>query len=325
MTKTALVTGASGFIGSHLVAELGNRQWQLRLLQHRTEISEGGRHEIIEGDLSTPETFQSALKGVDVVFHLAAALGASLLDETGFHHVNVTGTENLLDAARKAEVKQVIHFSSAGVLGQVTAGETADEAFPCKPRNAYDRTKLAAEETALAAAHSGQNVIVVRPGWVYGPGDRRTFKLIRAIAGNRFLLVTKGSARQTPVFIQDLIQGVMLCSERGKPGEIYHLAGDEVLSVLQMVEAIATALGTRIPSLHLPLAPTRAAARILETGFRLFKREAPLTMGKLSFFIHPKPLAIQKAKVECGYAPSTDFVSGMDKTISWYREQHWLK
>lgn len=324
MTKTAFITGASGFIGGHLVAELDKRQWPLRLLQHRTEVPAGGRHEIIRGDLSTPKTFQEALEGVDVVFHLAAALGASLLDETGFHHINVTGTANLLDAAKKAGVKQVLHFSSAGVLGQVTTGETADESFPCNPQNAYDRTKLAAEETALAAAQSGQNVIVVRPGWVYGPGDRRTFKLIRAIAGKRFLLVTKGAAWQTPVFIQDLIQGVLLCSERGKPGEIYHLAGDEVLSVRQMVDAVATASGTRIPPLHLPLAPTRMAARMLETGFRLFKREAPLTMGKLAFFIHPKPLAIQKAKDECGYAPSTDFVTGMDKTIAWYRQNHWL-
>ncbi len=324
MAKTAFITGASGFIGSHLVAELDRRQWRLRLLQHRTEVPALGQHEIIQGDLSTPETFRDALDGVDVMFHLAAALGASLLDEAGFQQINVTGTERLLEAARKAGVKQVVHFSSAGVLGQVTAGETADEAYPCNPQIAYDRTKLAAEEMALAAAQKGQSVIVVRPGWVYGPGDRRTFKLIRAIARKRFLLVTKGSAWQTPVFIQDLIQGVLQCSEQGKEGEIYHLAGDEVLTVRQMVETVAAALETRIPRIHLPLAPTRIAARILETSFHLFKREAPLTLGKLAFFIHPKPLAIQKAKSECNYAPSTDFTSGMDKTVTWYRQNGWL-
>ncbi|NOR15409.1 MAG: NAD-dependent epimerase/dehydratase family protein, partial [Candidatus Aminicenantes bacterium] len=299
MAKTAFITGASGFIGSHLVAELDRKQWQLRLLQHSTAITSRGQHEIISGDLSAPASYRSALDGVDVVFHLAAVLGASLLDEAGFQQINVTGTERLLEAAWKAGVKQVVHFSSAGVLGQVTAGETADEAYPCNPQNAYDRTKLAAEEMALAAARKGQSVIVVRPGWVYGPGDRRTFKLIRAIARKRFLLVTKGSAWQTPVFVQDLIQGVLLCSEHGKEGEIYHLAGDEVLTVRRMVETVAAGLETRIPPIHLPLTPTRLAAWVLETSFRLFKREAPLTMGKLAFFIHPKPLAIHKAKTEC--------------------------
>jgi len=324
MAKTAFITGASGFIGSHLVAELDKRQWQLRLLQHSTAVPTSGRHEIIPGDLSSPDSYREALDGTDIVFHLGAALGASLLDESGFQNINVAGTAGLLDAARKAGIKQFVHFSSAGVLGRIPAGETADEAYPCQPQNAYDRTKRAAEELAITAAREGQAVIVLRPGWVYGPGDRRTFKLIRAIAKKRFLLVTKGAAWQTPIFVQDLIQGALQCSEQGKEGEIYHLAGDEVLTVRQIVETVAAALGTRIPRFHLPRIPAHLAAQILDRSFRLFQREAPLTPGKLAFFIHPKPLDIQKAKDGCGYSPSTDFVTGMEQTIAWYRQNHWL-
>jgi nucleoside-diphosphate-sugar epimerase len=324
MSKTAFVTGPSGFIGSHLVAELNRRQWQLRLLQHRSPIPIKGRHEIIQGDLSSPDSYREALDGTDIVFHLGAALGASLLDESGFHHVNVAGTVRLLDAAREAGIKQFVHFSSAGVLGRVPSGETANEAYPCRPQNAYDRTKRAAEELALAAAREGFSVIVLRPGWVYGPADRRTFKLIQAIAKKRFMLVTRGKAWQTPIFVQDLIQGVLQCSELGKQGEIYHLAGDEVLTVRQMVETVAAALGTRIPRFHLPRIPAHLAAQILDRSFRLFQREAPLTPGKLAFFIHPKPLDIQKAKDGCDFSPSTDFVTGMAQTIAWYRQNHWL-
>jgi dihydroflavonol-4-reductase len=324
MNKTAFVTGASGFIGSHLTAELSRRGWHLRLLQHRSSLSFSQPHEIIPGDLTEPDSFHKALEGADVVFHLAAALGASLLDEAGFHRTNVAGTAKLLETARETGIKQVIHFSSAGVLGQVAAGDTAGESYACHPQNAYDRTKLEAEQEAQTASRKGQNVIIIRPGWVYGPGDRRTFKLIEAIAKKRFLLVTRGDAWQTPVYVQDLIQGVMLCQAQGRPGEIYHLAGDEVLSVRRMVETIASALGTGIPRFHLPLLPTRIAARLLETGFRLFSREAPLTMGKLAFFIHPKPLSIQKVKEECGYTPSTDFAAGMERTVAWYRQNDWL-
>lgn len=324
MTETAFITGASGFIGTQLAEELSRRGWHLRLLQHRSKLFWDQPHEIVKGDLAAPDSYRGALDGTDVVFHLAAALGASLQNEDGFRRINTAGTANLLEAARKAGVRRFIHFSSAGVLGHVAGGEPADESTPCLPQNVYDRTKLEAEEEALAAARKGQNVVIIRPGWVYGPADRRTFKLIRAIARKRFILVTRGRARQTPVFVRDLILGVLLCLSRGRPGEIYHLAGDEVLTVRQMVETMASALDTGIPRLHLPLFPARIAARVLESSFRLIKREAPLTTGKLAFFIHPKPLAIQKARDECGFAPHTDFTTGMEQTVTWYRQNNWL-
>jgi dihydroflavonol-4-reductase len=148
--------------------------------------------------------------------------------------------------------------------------------------------------------------------------------LIRAVSRGRFILVTKGKAWQTPVHIEDLIEGVMLCAERGRSGEIYHLAGEEVLSVKTIVQIIAEVSGKTIPRITLPLLPVKIAAQIMGRAFAVVGKEAPLTEGKLAFFIHPKPLDIRKAKAELGYSPQVDFRKGMSGTIDWYRKHDWL-
>jgi dihydroflavonol-4-reductase len=218
----------------------------------------------------------------------------------------------------------VVHFSSAGVLGSVKKNKAVGEDYQTNPIDTYDLSKLEGERTALRFAEKGLDVVVIRPGWAYGPGDNRTFKLIKAVAKKRFLMVTKGDTLLTPVYIHDLVDGILSCAEKSKGGEIFHLAGREVLSVKYVVSTIGEAVGVQIPRLSLPLLPTKVAARSLEKVFALLKKEAPLTMGKLGFFIHPKPLSIQKAKKELGYSPETDFRKGMQTTISWYRDHGWL-
>jgi dihydroflavonol-4-reductase len=126
------------------------------------------------------------------------------------------------------------------------------------------------------------------------------------------------------VYIDDLIRGTLLCLERGRKGEIYHLAGPEVLTVKEMVNMIAAALDTRIPRLALPSAPVKILSFALDKAFSFFKNEAPLTPAKLSFFLHPKPLAIEKAKTELGYNPQVDFEKGMKMAVAWYRQAGWL-
>lgn len=320
----ALITGASGFIGRHLTAELKRRHWELSVLAHNQPIPEENTYQVFQGDITDPESLSRIMEGVDTVFHLAAALGASLINKDSFYRINVEGTKNMLTAAQAAGVKNFIHFSSAGVLGAVKNEDIADEDYPCNPKNTYDLTKLEGERIVLKEGGDGLNIKVIRPGWVYGPGDRRTFKLIKAIADNRFFLVARGSTRQTPVYINDLIHGVLLCLEKGKNQEVYNLPGSEVLTVRQMVEIIAEAAEARIPRIRLPLLPTAGAAWTLEKIFRIFHKEAPLTMGKLAFFIHPKPLANNKASEELGYTAQIDFRDGMTLALAWYHQNSWL-
>ena len=320
----AFITGASGFIGNHLVEELLDKNWQVSVLLHKRSIPKEKECKVIMGNIGYYSYLREAFKGTDVLFHLAAALGSSLINKEEFFRINAEGTENILRAAREAGVKRIVHFSSSGVLGSVKKHETADENYPKKPIDVYDKSKLEGEKIALRYAREGMDVVVVRPGWVYGPGDRRTFKLIKSIAKKRFILITKGKAWQTPVYIKDLIKATLLCAEKGQKGQIYHLAGREVLTVKQIVETIAEAEGMRLPRFSLPLFPVKIAACSMGKAFSLFKREAPLTMGKLAFFIHPKPISIRKAEKELGYSPETNFKEGMAQTIAWYREHNWI-
>ncbi len=320
----AFITGAAGFIGSHLVEELLRRNWQVGALLHKSQLPAREGLRIFQGDIRDKDALRDMIAGTDVLFHLAAALGATQIKSGEFFQINAEGTANILEAARETGVGRIIHFGSAGVLGSVKENTAVGEGHPAHPIDIYEKTKLAGEQAAFCFAKEGMDVVIVRPGWAYGPGDRRTFKLIKTIAKKRFIMVTKGNTLLTPVYIRDLIEGVMLCVEKAKPGEIYHLAGPEVLTVRDAARIIGEAAGAAIPRFSLPLFPVKVAAWFLEKAFSLFNKEAPLSIGKLGFFIHPKPLSIGKAKQELGYSPATDFRQGMRTTISWYREKGWL-
>jgi len=320
----AFLTGGSGFIGSHLIDALLEDGWRVAALSHRTPIQQSGRVEKIASDITDLRALESGMKDTDVVFHLASALGSSLINRQEFTRINAAGTEAVLEAARRALVPRVVHFSSAGVLGCVRDGDVADEGYPARPILAYDHAKYAGEKAALRFAADGMDVVIVRPGWAYGPGDRRTFKLIRKVVAGPFILATKAAARQTPVYITDLVKGTLLAAARGRPREVYHLAGAEILTAAEIVKAVASAAGRRLPRFHIPGLPARLAAFFLEQAFRPLRKEPPLSRPKLSFFLHSKPLSIAKAGRELGYSPEIDFAHGIRLALDWYRRNGWL-
>ncbi len=320
----AFVTGASGFIGGHLIRALRSGGWDVRVLVHKTPLAGIPGVDSVSGDIGDESALKAAMAGVDVVFHLAAAVGSAVTDPRAFREVNVGGTEAVLAAARKSGARRVVHFSSAGVLGAMKAEDVADEDYPPVPHTLYDRTKFEAEEAARRAAEAGLDVVIVRPGWVYGPGDRRTFKLIRAVCRRKLVLVGGAPGRQTPVFVDDLAAGAVLAARNGRAGAVYHLAGDEILSAGEMVRVVAEACGVAPPRLKLPKGPLLAAAFVLEKAFGLVKKEAPLNRGKLAFFLDPKAMSSGRAKKELRYAPATDFRTGAARAVAWYRENGWL-
>jgi dihydroflavonol-4-reductase len=320
----ALVTGASGFIGSHLIRALRAEGFAVRALVHKTPVAEIPGISSIVGNILDMPVLTEAMAAVNIVFHLAAAVGSVVTGPHMFQEVNVKGTEAVLAAARRAGVGRVVHFSSIGVLGAVKAGEIADEDYPTAPRTLYDRTKFVAEAAAQLAAKDGLDVVIVRPGWVYGPGDRRTFKFISAICRRKSALIAGALGRQTPVYIDDLIAGVLLAAEKGCPGAVYHLAGNEILTPEEMTAIVAAACGVPGPRLKLPRKLAIAVAFLLEKSFGLLKIETPLNRGKLSFFLDAKAMSSVRAKKELGFAPMTDFRAGAALAIAWYRENGWL-
>jgi dihydroflavonol-4-reductase len=278
----------------------------------------------LSGDICDRAVLIEGLKGIDVVFHLASALGSTAISQDEFSRINTQGTAAVLEAASARPVLRIIHVSSAGVLGSVRPGDIADESYPPRPASIYDRTKLEAEKMALGAAARGMNIIVVRPGWAYGPRDRRTFKLIKTIDKKKIILLPRGKARQTPVYVDDLVRGLLLAAQSGKKGEVYHLAGKEILTAGEIVAAIAAACAKKRPALLLPLFPAYVAAHFFEKLYSPLGTEPPLNRSKLSFFSHSKPLSVQKAREELGFSAEVDFHQGIRLTVAWYRDQGWL-
>ncbi len=173
----AFVTGASGFIGTHLVRRLAADGWKVRALVHATPLSPTPGIDIVAGDIRDPGPWKNALSGTDVLFHLAAALGFSRLSEDEFLRVNALGTGAFLKATLDAGMGRAVHVSSAGVIGAVKPGAIADENTPPNPGNAYDRSKIEGERIALDFAGRGREIVVVRPG--LGPPRGRAPRVAR--------------------------------------------------------------------------------------------------------------------------------------------------
>jgi len=315
-----LITGAGGFIGSHLVdsqLEQGHDvraiDLHLDLLRHQ---SANPHLEAIRGDITDDEQLKDLVAGVEVIYHLASAhLDVSLSDDH-YRRVNVGGTLSLLEAARQAGVKRFVHCSSVGVIGDVE-NPPADETAACHPTNIYEQTKLEGEKAALEYSHrTGFPVVVARPAWVYGPRCPRTAKLMRTISKGRFPFFGEGNNMRHPVYISDAVKGLELCaSAEGANGEVFIIAGEKAVPVYELVEVISTELGVNPPKLHLPITLGLLGGYSLEVVFKLIGKAPPFSRRSVDFFLKHNAYDISKAKRNIGYSPRIDLRAGIRKTI----------
>lgn len=314
------ITGAAGFIGHHLAAALLEQGFRVRALLHQRDLDLPV--EKVRGSLLDDATLKDFCSGLDVVFNLAAALGNRLLSERDFFAANAAGTRKLLEAAVAGGVSRFIHFSSAGVYGRSSGLVALSEDAPLNPVDVYERSKLAGEQAVQE--YAGRiSISTVRPGWIYGPGDQRTFKLIRQINSGLFFIAGSGRMLQSPTHVSDLVRASIMLMPHRNSGEIFNIGGPP-LSIREMVSTIAASLGknARIP--RLPMALVLPAAALLGSGLAIFGREAPLTVAKLAFFRRGKPLNSDRFRNAFAFEFEHDFKSGMAATIAWYRGQGWL-
>ncbi len=324
---TVLVTGATGFIGSHLAAALLESGQEVRVL-----VRAGSSHErlpagveAVTGDVRDTESLRRAVRGTDVVYHLASRLRRMSVPGSEYRETNVAGTENVLRAASEAGVSRVLHCSSTSVTGPVLEAP-ADETAPYAPGNAYEETKCEGEKLALAFAEEGPvAVTVVRPAWTYGPGDSRTFAFIRLIARGRLFMVGDGSTLVHPSFVLNVVGGMMkAAASASAAGGVYILADREPVPVRELAGRIAHELGVTLPRVHVPVWAARGLARVCEGVFALVGKEPPVHRGRVDFFTRPAAYSIARAREEFGYEPEVDLQEGMRRTILWYREHGML-
>ncbi len=322
--RNVLVTGASGFIGAHLACRLASMGVAVRGLLRNTSrpvIPLQGVSEV-HGDITDVESLKHAVKGVDTVFHSAGMLGPAHAPMEAYRAVNALGTENLIRVCRDQGIQRFVHISSVGVLGPIPPRTNACEGTPPRPQDRYEITKLEGEEIALTAAKEGFPAVIARPAWVYGPGDRRTLKLFRMIARRRFMIIGKADNKQHPVWIQDLVDGLLRCAQvPGIEGRVYHLAGPEILTVEKLCSTIAEAAGVTISPLRPPVALIRTPALLLEKLFSLWGGDPPVDHRKVDFFLVNRAYSIKRAKAELAWNPKMKFAPGVVQTIAWYREK----
>ena len=275
----AYVTGASGFIGSHVVHTLREAGWEV------------GETFVDVGDSAVLER---EMEGCDAVFHLAA-LYSFKGDPAEFSRVNVDGTRNVLEAARRAGVARVVHTSTCATCGPVEGRPATEDDEPpdWELTVPYKATKIAAERLALAASRDGLDVVAVNPTTPVGEGDRvptPTGRMVRGVASGRYRAYLAGTGVNL-VDVRDVARGHLLAFEHGRAGERYLLGGED-MPLREVFALVAAAAGLRAPRLRVPYAVARAGAAV-----GLLNRHE-IALARL-----PMYFSSEKAQRELGYDP----------------------
>jgi len=321
----ALVTGATGFIGGYLVRALQQAGYAVRaLVRDEAKLQGLGEVEPFRGDLLQPDSLIGIERGIDVVVHCASDLGKWGTDPRRLHEVNVRGSIGLLERFRDSGLRRFVHLSAGGVTGPLRE-RSVDETYECRPATAYERTKLLAEQSLLETSQAlGLAALVVRPTFTYGPGDPHKLALFRAVKRGRYVFIGGGHSVNHPVFIEDLICGILLAIERGSVGEVYIVGGEHPVTKRELVQTIADALGVRRPRLSIPRWFAAIAAWELELAGRLFGFEPILTRSRVMMMADNFGYSIDKARRQLGYTPRTGLAEGIEKTVRHYVEAGWL-
>jgi len=324
-TLKAFVTGATGFLGSHVARVLADQGAELRLLARPTSNLRnlvGLRGDIVTGDLRDPASLEKAMSGCDTVFHVAADYRLWVRDPEEMYRSNVEGTRSILDAARKNNVQRVVYTSSVATMGFTGDGHLADEDSPVALADMigpYKRSKFMAEQIALEAGRGGMHVVTVNPTTPVGEQDVKptpTGRIVVDFMKRKFPAYVETGLNL--VDVQECARGHVAALEKGKPGERYILGGEN-LTLKQILDTLGKITGLPSPTIKLPYFFAFATGAIDEaiTG-RILKREPRATvdmvrMGKKKMFA-----SSDKAARELGWKIAP--VEGaLRRAVEWFR------
>jgi len=325
--KKVVITGATGFVGGALAHTLAGENVDLYALTRPTSDFQRVKHLPITwhvGDITKPESLHGVFDGADWVIHAAGMLGQAGVSNSTYRRNNTDGTNNILaEIAASTSNPRVLYISSAGVLGPFTGNPTdpaPDEDSTLAPSNPYEQSKAAAELIARSYINAGLPVIIVRPEFIYGPGDLHVLGLFGAIQRRQFFYIGNGYNTCHPTYIDDTINGMLRALEYGKPGEIYHITGPRPITFRELAETIAAELDVAPPRLALPKSLVWLGAAGVESVATKLGRSVPLSRTGVAFFSEDRRSTFAKAGKELGYEPQVDIQEGIARSVAWYRE-----
>jgi nucleoside-diphosphate-sugar epimerase len=303
----ALVTGANGFTGSHLVKALLNRgDSVVGLVRSSSNLSRLSdcNVDLVYGDITDRVALTKAMTGVDVVFHTAAYVELGLVNEAEMERVNVEGTRAVLEVAQSLNVPRMVYCSTIGIFGD-TQGQVINETFQRTQQDfssAYDRTKYDAQQLVDRAALQGLSVVSVMPSGIFGSDDPHFMPVLNSFRKGR-LKVWAGGGRVTGiVHVDDLADAMILAAERGKTGDYYIIsAGD--LTTREMFEIFSQHSGIPAPR-EAPEFLVRIVARVLDVVGRTFSWQPPIDNERVHY-VYDRCVRVDgsKARQELGWNP----------------------
>lgn len=320
----ALVTGGTGFVGSHLLNTLLRRGDQVRALVRSPAKGAAlglAGVEWVSGALDDPGVLQRAAHGVDVVYHVAGLVAAR--SESEFFDVNAEGTRRLLEAATRAGGPRFVLVSSLAAGGPTVPGRPLTGEEPPDPVTAYGRSKLAAEAIVRAGSLPWT---IIRPPAVYGPRDREMFRLFRSARFGIAPVFGAGNQELSLIYGPDLAEAIAsVGATEVTAGRIYYAAHPEQLTAEALVRAIGTAMGKRVRILRIPHGLGRGLLHLTGAAARLANRATVLNPDKAEEFFQAAwtcdPSSLTR---DTGWYASSDLATGAAQTLAWYRDAGWL-
>ena len=321
-----LVTGGTGFTGKALVRRLIDLGHQVVALDYkeglRTQELRAWGAEVVLGSVTDRGVVERAMQGVEVVHHLAAAFREMDVSDAYYYEVNVNGTRNVLDAARRAGVAKLVYCSTCGVHGNVDHPPAGEDA-PIRPADYYQRTKYEAEPFVVAAARDGLRATILRPAAIYGPGDPERFFLIyRRVASGTFPIFGNGKTLYHPLYIDNLVDAFLAAMDPDRgTGEAYLIADREYVEIETLVRKVAEALGIAVRTPHFPVTPLVVAGHVCEKLCRPFGITPPIFPRRVDWYRQNRAFRIDKAMRDLGWAPKVGLEEGLRRTAAWYRAE----
>jgi len=309
------ITGASGFIARTLAERLRVRGDTVVGVDLKADHDAG----VVAGDIAEPGAWQDHAAGADLVIHTAAVVSNMVgMDEQW--RISVVGTRNALDAAVLGNATRFLHLSSVRAFSDVGFPDGVDEDFPVRPDgNPYVDTKIASEQVVLQAHAAGElAVTVVRPGDVYGPGSRPwTIMPVEGMKKNQFLLPAMGKGIFSPVYVDDLVDGILLAADSpAAAGQVFTISGGVGVSCREFFGHYSRMLGKEKPTV-VPTAVALALAGSYARAVKLRGRNTEINPITVRYFTRTGTYSIDKARRILGFEPKIDLEEGMASTREW--------
>lgn len=325
----ALISGSTGFVGSHLADKLIDKGYDVYCLTRKTsnlQWLKGKKVHLVEGDLFSNDVLSDTIKEMDYIFHVAGVVKAK--NKEGFEKGNYLATKNLLELTLKfkPDIIKFVHISSGAVCGPNPDEKPMDETYIPQPKTTYGRTKKMAEDEVIKFKDKFP-VVTVRPPAVFGPRDTEIFIYFKTFAGGLNSVIGLSEKYLSLIYVEDLVDGIILAAEKETvSGSIYFICSDKEYNWNDIGSITSKLLGKKAIKIRVPHFIVYTVGAIAQFFSMFSKKAATLNLEKCFDITRKKwVFSNEKAKRELGFKEKYTLEESFGKTIRWYKEMKWLK